>query len=676
VTMTAEERAAAGWRFIAVPRGSKNPGRVGWQHERTDMDAILAHEKAGGNVGVLLGEPSGGLVDVDLDAPETIALADGFLPVSNCIFGRASKARSHRLYNADPLIATEKFRDPLANKDDHNGMLVELRSTGCQTLVPPSTNPTGERVAYADDGEPAHVVGVALRGRVAQLASAALLARNWPGGDMHCRHDLALALAGYLLRRGLDADTTARIMGSAARVARDEEWRDREQAVRDTAKRLAAGEPATGAPTLTGLLDAKIIAKLSDWLGLENGRADAGAQKNATASDTATNGHALRWRTAREIAATSPATVSWIVPGLLARGAVTECDGKIKVAGKTTTALAMTAAILEGAPFLGQPTMKAKVVLLSEQPDASLRVALARAGLLERDDLVILSHCDARRLDWPAIVEAAVAKANEIGAGVLIVDTFGAWSQLVGNAENDAGAAFAAIAPLQAVAAVHELAVLILRHERKSGGDVGDSARGASAIGGAVDIIVSLRRMKGFRTTIRRLEVESRFDERPPELIEWTGAGYVVVDPEEGKREHAARSAKHRQQVLDALRPDRAGALTVQELADATGLCRTKVQTVAKALVDQDAAGRYQADEPKHPFRYYRTDSTCRTDVSRRVTTAPDSTTTAANGHEATRDGGGGTPQSTHHHVSRVVPPGGGDRTTAEQQRPAGRRDA
>src|SRR5437879_5765343 len=46
------------------------------------------------NVGVLNGEPSGGLLDVDLDASEAVKLAPMFLPATACIFGRASKRRS------------------------------------------------------------------------------------------------------------------------------------------------------------------------------------------------------------------------------------------------------------------------------------------------------------------------------------------------------------------------------------------------------------------------------------------------------------------------------------------------------------------------------------------------------------------------------------------------------
>ena len=75
------------------------------------------------NIGVLLGDASGGLADGDLDCPEAIALAPVFLPPTRT-FGRESKPRSHWLYIAKGA-PTVKFEDPAGK-----GMLVELRANG------------------------------------------------------------------------------------------------------------------------------------------------------------------------------------------------------------------------------------------------------------------------------------------------------------------------------------------------------------------------------------------------------------------------------------------------------------------------------------------------------------------------------------------------------------------
>lgn len=53
------------------------------------------------NIGILMGEASNGLSDVDLDCAEAVAVAPYFLPKSDAIFGRAGNPSSHWLFQAD-----------------------------------------------------------------------------------------------------------------------------------------------------------------------------------------------------------------------------------------------------------------------------------------------------------------------------------------------------------------------------------------------------------------------------------------------------------------------------------------------------------------------------------------------------------------------------------------------
>src|SRR5262249_27827100 len=77
--------------------------------------------------------------------------------------------------------------------------------------------------------------------------------------------------------------------------------------------------------------------------------------------------------------------------------------------------------------------------------------------------------------------------------------------------------------PLQIVAAMEGLAVVVARHERKAGGDVGDSARGGSAFAGAVDTILSIRRPNGNQPlTFRTIRTFSRDSGQSELTIELT----------------------------------------------------------------------------------------------------------------------------------------------------------
>ncbi len=100
---------------------------------------------------------------------------------------------------------------------------------------------------------------------------------------------------------------------------------------------------------------------------------------------------------------------------------------------------------------------------------------------------------------------------------------------------------------------------------------VGDAARGSSAYGGAVDIVVSIRRPEmATARTMRPLQSVSRFDETPAELmVELTPKGYesrgtpedvAVGDGMEAIREAAPYCEEN--------------AMTLEELLAATELQR------------------------------------------------------------------------------------------------------
>jgi hypothetical protein len=273
----AEGRRVVPLRFKTPWDAIQGRPRDDWPSLQLTADD-LEREFAGAvtGVGVVLGEPSGNLVDADLDCPEALAAADRFLPATRCVFGRPSAPRSHHEFIVDTPLPTIRYRDCDAAKTT----LLELRGTGGQTVFPHSLHESGEVVSFDEDGPPAHVPITILHRGVAVLAATTLLARHWPRHP-GSRHDLALALAGYLLRRGLDAAMVRAIIGTAARIAGDPEVANRVAAVGSTAAALAAGRPATGGGTLADLLGPTVVAKLTAWLN--RGPAAAGDGAGAAA---------------------------------------------------------------------------------------------------------------------------------------------------------------------------------------------------------------------------------------------------------------------------------------------------------------------------------------------------------------------------------------------------------
>lgn len=270
---------------IPIPHGSKNPNRKGWQKERWSRDDLLRCFNNGQGVGLLLGEPSGGLIDVDLDCAKALAIADAILPPTDMVSGRASAPQSHRWYNCAPLIATAQFKDPSMADSDARAMIVELRSTGGQTVAPPSVHPSGEIYQWYGDLAPAPIAGNDLLKSVSKLAACALVARHWQFGQ---RHNTSLALAGMLLRAGWSRARVENFIRLAANAANDEEIDDRVRAVETTEQRVKAGAKATGFPRLADLIGDKVVACLHKWLALPSGSlalADSSAQASIEESE-------------------------------------------------------------------------------------------------------------------------------------------------------------------------------------------------------------------------------------------------------------------------------------------------------------------------------------------------------------------------------------------------------
>ncbi len=268
--------ARAGLRVVPIPHRSKRPAVHGWQDLRLGIDDLPTHfNGAPRNIGILLGEPSGGVVDVDLDAPEARAIAHMYLPPTGRISGRASARASHLWYKGDPLTQTERFIDPTQANSDERACIVELRSTGAQTIVPPSDHPTGEPITWERADRAAAVDGRVLHRQVARLAAAVVVARHWPATG--ARHDAALALAGWLLRAGWQPEDVEHLLDAITTAAGDDEPADRVACVATTKAAIDAGAPATGYRRLTELMDRRVLVRASQWLELP--RHDAGGEQ-------------------------------------------------------------------------------------------------------------------------------------------------------------------------------------------------------------------------------------------------------------------------------------------------------------------------------------------------------------------------------------------------------------
>lgn len=193
VRACASEYTALGWRVLPVVYREKRPAGE-WKRWKVAAPPMSPAELVAlfdgtrpHNLGVVLGTVSGGLVDVDLDCPEALALAPLYLPPT-LTFGRASKPRSHWLYTS-PGSTYAKYNAARASEDASVETLLELRAdmesvpgeSAGQTVFPPSIHVSGEPVEWSADCAgmqgPAQIDAADLRKRTRHLAAACVVQR-------------------------------------------------------------------------------------------------------------------------------------------------------------------------------------------------------------------------------------------------------------------------------------------------------------------------------------------------------------------------------------------------------------------------------------------------------------------------------------------------------------------
>ncbi len=289
-TRAAFEAVSRGYQAIPIMPRDKKPVGSGWSHRhwpdgttQEDVDAVWAdahtglEEKDVLNAGVLLGEPSGRLIDIDLDHPSTKRLKDLFLPPTRARGGRAGKPASHYWYIAkgekgDPLPGTRQYLMPRTPEGQRGPVIVELRSTGAQTVIPPSIHPSGEDYVWMGDRPwggpdgPTEIDGRVLAVQVALLALACVLQQTWP--TQGSRHEAYLALAGGLLRMGDqvhpfwgDRGNAAVLIGALAEATLDDDGPDARvaESIHTTIAGLKNGKPTTGFPKLAEIIGDRAV---------------------------------------------------------------------------------------------------------------------------------------------------------------------------------------------------------------------------------------------------------------------------------------------------------------------------------------------------------------------------------------------------------------------------------
>ncbi len=269
VQQAAQEALDRGMVPVPLKEGTKSPTVPGWAQmtrERYHSRPVGEEFAPGSNLGLVLGPASGGLVDIDLDHPEMARIARLIFPPTAMKHGRTGFSLSHLWYRVTdtPPAKTVQWVDPTI--DSGKRVILELRSTGGQTMIPPSVHP--------DTQEPLQWLGQPFGGDEGPRTVTAIEVQWWSGlavmmyhlicagiGTEGIRHQAYLALAGGLLRwsghPGQPHEVWEHFLPQTidwlCQLTEDDQARSRE-VVDSTIAAIQAGKNVQGFPTLRQLL--------------------------------------------------------------------------------------------------------------------------------------------------------------------------------------------------------------------------------------------------------------------------------------------------------------------------------------------------------------------------------------------------------------------------------------
>jgi putative DNA primase/helicase len=258
-----DEYRCRGYKLVRLRPRSKKPYKRSWQGDDSDPREFLEAD----NVGIVLGEASGGLVDIDHDQPEAVLAGSELLPPTDVVFSRSSCPGAHRLYRVPEPGKTVRL------KDSDGRTIVEYRANNSLTMVPPSVHPAGEEVTFEQFGELGGTTRDHLLARCRLIAAVVEVSCQYGRGN---RHDIALALSGVLVRQKHDRAAVRACIEALCAIAGDEEPEDRLRAADDTLARHTRGEAVSGWQALRDAIGERRAGHVAKLLGARSNE-DRGA---------------------------------------------------------------------------------------------------------------------------------------------------------------------------------------------------------------------------------------------------------------------------------------------------------------------------------------------------------------------------------------------------------------
>ena len=313
---------------------------------------------------------------------------------------------------------------------------------------------------------------------------------------------------------------------------------------------------------------------------------EPGATKEPTADDGG-----LTLTSLRDLLREPEEAVPWLVEGRLPAGGLSLLAGKPK-AGKSTVARCLALAVARGEPWLGfKATLGPVIYLALEEKRAEVRRHFAAMGARDPDPVFVM--VGSSPADGLARLRVEAERRRPV---LIIVDPILRMVRV--KDANDYATMTAALEPLLALARETGAHVLLVHHAGKGERADVDAALGSTAIAGAPDTILVLKRSERYRT----LSTVQRYGEDLEEMTLTLDPDTRAVGPGVSRQE--AEKGEAERAILDYL-ARQSQPVDEPAIMEAVEGGKTKVKRAAlRALVDRGSVARTGAGKNGDPHRY------------------------------------------------------------------------
>jgi len=425
---------------------------------------------------------------------------------------------------------------------------------------------------------------------------ATAIGELWPASEPGIsRHtDYLLPLSGFLCRQ-MEQDVAAEVLKEAVRHSGDRNflddrtrhWEDEiERLTEGSARKIAAGEPVEGLPTV-----AKHWPELAEFLST----AFVVVQSSPKSSKTAHKEQALVLTAMLDLLGEPPEIVAYIVDGLLPSGGVSLWGAKPK-AGKSVAVRNLAMSVATGEDFLDRHVNQGTVLVLAlEEKRAEVANHFRSMGASDEHIHVHVGAAPNSSREGLAALQAAIVLYQPT---LVIVDPV---LKLVRVRDSsDYAELTRELEPVIELARNHNCHIAVTHHLGKMLREGGDDVLGSTAIFGAVDTLVLIRRRKDNQRVVQTIQRYGKdLDETMLPLDEITGRVTLGVGVSEARLEDAKRAVL---ELLDGLKEDE--SLERKEVREQSGVDSALAYKALQALVEGGQVERLGAGKRGDPHRF------------------------------------------------------------------------